>query len=127
MLSGRVRVYRNLRTGNFSVLQRGKVVAHVDAICLRDVRFVVSEKGRQRVIRDKRKNVHAWVDGTVAPTCREAETPVTYNPYEAGSFVRADDRTPVACSATAAMRIEAGGKARVYAGGTFPCPPRRRR
>ena len=59
-------VYRNLmRTDGvwYSVMQRGLVVAHVTAICLRDVRLVVREGGRRRVIESGVKNVHAFAVG----------------------------------------------------------------
>lgn len=63
-----VRVYRNLhsRLGDgrhWSIRQGQHVVAHADSLHLVDVRFVVSEKGRQRVLSERRKNVHAFAEG----------------------------------------------------------------
>lgn len=58
-----VRVYRNLTRGCLSVMRRGLVVAHVESVALHGARFVVQEAGRQRVLRDRRKNVHAFVEG----------------------------------------------------------------
>lgn len=52
--------------------------------------FKVSEAGRQRVIREKRKNVHASVYGYFAGECEmdtSEMTEVTYNPYKLGSFI----------------------------------------
>lgn len=75
-----VRVYRNLHRDCFSIQQRAYhlegcggvnrkgqwyVVAHVTELTLADVTFEVSETGRQRVIQEQRKNVHAYVHGTV--------------------------------------------------------------
>ena len=58
-----VEVYRNLHKKCWSVRQRGKVKLHTDYICLKDVEFKVSQKGRERVLREQRKNVHAFIKG----------------------------------------------------------------
>jgi hypothetical protein len=88
-----VQVYFNLHTRLFSVRQ-DKVVCHTDYICLSDVEFKVSQRGRERVLREKRKNVHAYVTGhLVSPdvvnknTVGQAWLNVTYNPYKFKSFV----------------------------------------
>lgn len=65
-----VRVYRNLhsRPGDgrrWSIRQGPHVIAHADNLHLVDVRFVVSEKGRQRVLAERRKNVHAFAEGKI--------------------------------------------------------------
>ena len=74
-----VRVYRNLNNDSFSVQQQRKdlnldgrvrrlqwyVVEHVTDITLEDVTFKVNQAGRDRVIQEQRKNVHAYVHGTV--------------------------------------------------------------
>lgn len=92
-LSKPVEVYKNLRSDCFSVRQGGIVRFHTHAICLKDVEYKVSEAGRQRVLRQKRKNVHAVVKGTIVHS-RELwfeKLPfpadwVTYNPYKNDSF-----------------------------------------
>lgn len=68
----RVRVYRNLRTGSFSVMQRGRVVAHTYALCLSDVSFTVQEAGWKRARAKQSRNVHAFVDGQVTALGEEA-------------------------------------------------------
>src|SRR5438093_2469132 len=62
-----VEVYRNIRARNWSVrdARTKKVIAHTPEVALTDVVFKVSEAGRQRVLREHRKNVHAWVRGTL--------------------------------------------------------------
>lgn len=91
-------VYRNLShrfggPGNFSVRQGGKVVAHVSKIALMDCRFLVGKKGRERVLREKRKNVHAGISGyyieeLFIPGMLEAlaSESVYYDPYKAEQF-----------------------------------------
>lgn len=93
-----VQVYWNVHTKCFSVRQQF-VRCHATEVVLRDAEFVVNEKGRQRVLREKRKNVHAFVKGFVEP-CRsqfteEAHDLATYNPYKHTSFVLYSTGEPV--------------------------------
>lgn len=88
----RVRVYFNLHKRLFSVQEKGekgwRVIGHTNNITLKDVRFKVNEAGRQRVLKEKRKNVHAYVEGYVSHDSFDCKSPmrVKYNPYRAGSF-----------------------------------------
>jgi|TARA_R110002051_G_scaffold84673_3_gene149957 hypothetical protein len=91
-----VEVYRNLHKKCWSVRQSGKVKLHTDYICLKNAEFKVSQKGRERVLKEKRKNVHAFVKGFIVDPSEinkidDYENPnwtdVTYNPYKCGSFV----------------------------------------
>jgi hypothetical protein len=118
----RVNVYRNLsrkyRTQTaWSVMalegsQKGKVIDRVAGAVLRDASFVVSEAGRQRVLREKQKNVHAFVRGDLIKVFPLNTLPkdldgdalvpehtgwvrVSYNPYHAGHFFRSDNGQPV--------------------------------
>ena len=96
--SKRVYVYFNLHKKCWSVKQSGKVVSHTNRIALRDVRYLVGEAGRQRVLATKTKNVHAGVSGYVVervPNVPEVEFDVTYNPYKYDSFVDRVDHEPV--------------------------------
>ena len=43
---------------------RGKVLEHNTEFFLKDVEFKVSQAGRNRVLKEQRKNVHAFVCGT---------------------------------------------------------------
>ena len=96
------RVYRNLHNGLYSVQQRvrGKgwrVAGHRASVYLTSVLFRVSDAGRSRVLREKKKkNVHAFVIGVYHGPTLVAEddlcldykgvTSVTYNPYKAPFF-----------------------------------------
>jgi len=88
-------VYWNFHLGMFSVKQGGRVVAHVYDAVLTKARFKVSEAGRQRVLREKRKNVHATIRGlwvganrarNLIEDCEHVEN-VSYNPYRGPSFI----------------------------------------
>lgn len=96
----KVDVYYNLHKKCLSVrdCDTRRVSKHLDHVVLNNVTFKVSESGRQRVLRDRCKNVHAYVRGVVdSSACCSDErfVRVTYNPYKYSTFVRADDETPV--------------------------------
>jgi hypothetical protein len=93
----KVFVYFNLHKKVWSVKalegeNKGRVVAHADIVQLANARPKVSEAGRQRVLREQRKNVHAGVVGewlTGLPEDAWLSDPVfpTYNPYKYSTFV----------------------------------------
>ena len=90
-----IRVYYNLRKKIFSVQEKvagsWKVVEHTHNLAIRNVTFKVSEAGRQRVLREKRKNVHAFVLGDRCENVPKsvARIEVSYNPYKGPNFVGA--------------------------------------
>jgi hypothetical protein len=88
----KVRVYYNLHKHMLSIQSKGengwRVISHESSVALREVKFKVSEAGRQRVLREKQKNVHAFIEGTLVQGDEEisADTPVSYNPYRGPFF-----------------------------------------
>ncbi len=91
-MEGEVMVYRNLRKQCFSVMDRKtrRVVRHVDAITLRDVRFMVSQAGRRRAVREKQRNVHAFVCGVPYEDGVDCNVKLWYNPFVVQGFVDPD-------------------------------------
>ncbi|QAS54760.1 hypothetical protein [Halobacillus litoralis] len=93
----RVDVYKNLHTGGFSVRSKssGKVLCHVDSVTLTDCKFHVSKSGREKTVKEKRRRVHAWVQGTldqIEPICEpNIEGIVYYNPYKTETFVEGEE------------------------------------
>ena len=90
----KVFVYYNLHKKCFSVKalegeNKGRVIQHRNSVDLANVTFKVSEKGRQRVLKEKRKNVHAGVVGQLLPPTVTSNklTEVYYNPYIVDHFV----------------------------------------
>jgi hypothetical protein len=96
--------------------QKGRVVAHVEHIMLKDVEFRVQPAGRRRTLETKRKTVHAGAVGTVEsiwgltprgdldnrtiqglavgkPWLPFSGRSVRYNPYETEQFM--SGKTPV--------------------------------
>lgn len=137
-----VHIYRNLRQQCWSIKaygagMDGRVVAHTQgAILMGGVDWVVSEAGRQRVLKERRKNVHATVRGDllwlhpqtqffhgmtaeklgaqITPSEHwvvERSAGVTYNPYEFDSFVRVADHAPLTHSDTAYLLPEGTARA----------------
>ena len=93
----KVEIYFNLHKRLFSIRERhGKVIAHKKWVGLVRPTFVVQQGGRKRVLRNKSKNVHAFVrpegyqgfdDFTPLDKVTDAYTTVRYNPYKYTSFV----------------------------------------
>lgn len=75
-----VKVYKNLHNGLYSVKQAGLIVAHTESITLINAAFVVNESGRQWVINNKRKTVHAYATGFIGSQSKTGIR-ACYNPY----------------------------------------------
>ena len=105
----KVQVYRNLHrteedgTHVYSVRNdKGIVVDHVTEIAISKPILRVGPKGNQRVRDEKRKNVHAYIQGMRMresviddPTsgCSGKWEKITYNPYLHKSFVLVQDQS----------------------------------
>ena len=137
----KVDVYRNLHNGMYSIKSReagtrGLVIAHADRVWLNDVQFVVSEAGRARVLREKKKYVHAFVRGTLSSffgMVRDVDVDLskvgewthmepnyvdmlglgynfTYNPYAYSTFIDRDKETELHDAAHAFLSTKHGTK-----------------
>lgn len=115
-------VYFNLHRKVWSIKalegpNKGRVIAHSTVVEMSDCTFKVSEAGRQRVLAEKRKNVHAGIVGVVRTILENTHgivrgglraeahnvvygahptySPVTYNPYKYSTFVQRSTEQPV--------------------------------
>lgn len=84
--------YRNLMRAGvvYSVrdVQSGLVIDRSPRVVLSGVTLKVSEAGRQRVLRDKRKNVHAGIQGKrIKRAPKGYWRRASYNPYRNETFV----------------------------------------
>ena len=75
----KVDIYRNLQKDCWSIRSReksnyGRVVKHVNWALLENAKFVVSQAGRNRVLKEKQKNVHAVVRGNLVD-CKLEKAP----------------------------------------------------
>jgi hypothetical protein len=117
---GRVQVYYNLHKKCLSVRHKGKVIEHAQEVTLTDARFHVQQAGRERVLKEKRKNVHAYISGKLKETFWFTQAPkyiwtakqrVTYDPYKYKNFVNKKTLKPVASAEVvhiSGKRITAG-------------------
>ena len=117
---GRVQVYYNLHKKCLSIRHKGKVIEHAREVTLTDARFHVQPAGRERVLREKKKNVHAYVSGKLKESFWFIQSPkyiwtakqrVTYNPYKYKNFVNEETLEPVASAEVvhiSGKRITAG-------------------
>jgi hypothetical protein len=109
--SKKMKVYYNLHNHKWSIMDKetGLILGHADIVGMYGVTPKVSEAGRQRVLREKRKNVHAFMEGYldrvlgfvpfrgrvlpegVFTSCgtimTDLLTELTYNPYKFDRFV----------------------------------------
>ena len=137
----KVDVYRNLHNGMYSIKSReadtrGLVIAWAEYLWLDDVEFVVSDAGRNRVLRERKKYVHAFVRGTLSsfrglvrdvdvdlskvhesvhqePEYRDMNRhghEFTYNPYRFSTFVDRDTESELHDAAHAFLCVHRGTK-----------------
>lgn len=107
----RYEAYFNLHRKCLSYRPMGGHVRHARSLILNEVNLVVQPAGRERVLRERRKNVHAFVrgsltyvraldetdDGDITPgnMDRQGYRRISYNPYKYDSFVYLDTGMPV--------------------------------
>jgi hypothetical protein len=124
----KVFVYWNLHKHVWSVkalrgYAKGKVIAHSSVVSLAYPYGKVSEAGRQRVLTEKRKNVHAGLVGLfdIDRPCADISTDdagvaferITYNPYKAPTFTFVDSGETFTDGDKALLWTDEGRKARV--------------
>jgi hypothetical protein len=92
-------VYRNLSRGRrtrplYSIMQGGRVLRRSHRILLANCKFVVREAGRQKVLQDGRKNVHAFVVGRIVGSAMGIDrnhgglpVRIIYNPRNDATFM----------------------------------------
>lgn len=136
-------VYRNLHKEgcvySIKALEgefKGRIIGYATGVSLFDCTFKVSAAGRARVLREKKKNVHAGVEGLLfwahgyerrlcdnpaqsypVKQCRvNNSVRVTYNPYLYETFVDKREQLPV----QTADRVHIDGKELIARGFTRP-------
>ena len=104
LIGKKVMCYYDLHRHVFSVTYKGLVVLKADYLKLSDVEFRVREGGKQKVRKETRNNVHAFVIGYLEDYCEfpcndipepESNNVITYNPYKYESFVVKDTEEPI--------------------------------
>ena len=108
----KIEVYRNLHKKCFSVRHKGKVVGYLqdsEQLSLTNVKFAVQPAGHAKVLREKKKNVHAFVRGEfvgfknnlieemyIKPFDDLDFSSVSYDPYKSDKFIVKSDGKPIA-------------------------------
>jgi hypothetical protein len=122
-----VDVYFNLHKHVWSVRKKGRVVDHKETVLLQSCRFVVQPAGHAKVLREKRKNVHAFARGlrreflawsTWERLARYEQVECTYNPFKAPFFYEKSTGKEV----VGAMFTQLTSDRRVIAWGLFYGP-----
>jgi hypothetical protein len=121
-VTDRAEIYWNLHKRLYSIRQHGRVIGHAGAWWLSDVRFAVQPAGRARVLREGRKNVHAFVRGDLGFWYPMPFTPregwhvdepwyeVTYNPWANDHFSNKWTGEPYNTATFASGHIEPDGR-----------------
>ena len=125
----RVESYWNLHKQVFSVRaidgpNKGRVILHTHNQGMTDVTFAVQPAGRAKVLKEQKKNVHAFVRGRLDhyrwdpmdEYLREDKlTRITYNPYKYDSFVDPDGKPVHRADWVALVTDAETGRARILA------------
>ena len=121
----RVKVYRNLTYKCWTICdaQDGKLYCHADSVDLRDCKFRVQPAGRARVLKEKQKNVHAYVVGKFTDVNFDKAqyfprgykfAQAFYNPYKVETFVDYHKGTPLHKAARVICKKAADGTMNIY-------------
>ena len=97
-MSKQCRVYWNFHKKCWSVQTKTdkgwRVTSHKDHLLLKNPKFKVSESGRNKVLSERRKNVHAFIYGDLVDdnsiACKFRGN-VNYNPYKHLEFMLEND------------------------------------
>jgi len=97
-------------------MQDGVLHASARQVRLADVEFLVRESGRQRMLRDKKKNIHAYAVGHLVDWVHPEDSRdltvvdgrrVFYDAYRFATFVDIDSHAPVLASSD--VRLDESG------------------
>jgi hypothetical protein len=94
-----VRVFKNWKLGCWNVMQDGRMCASARQVRLAEVEFRVRESGRQRALREGKRNVHAYAIGLLVESIHPEQAgslgvaharSVIYDPWRFATFVDRD-------------------------------------
>jgi hypothetical protein len=101
----KVAVYWNLHKKLFSIQSRkkenyGKVINYVNSVVINSLNFVVRKSGREKVLKENSKNVHAFVIGTLEWFSEnkfrlKSDQKLVYDLYKYEGFVIADTKEQI--------------------------------
>jgi len=111
-------VYYNLNRHVYSIRAKKCPVTYAKNVMVTNPKFVVRPAGRAAVLRDRQKNVHAFIKGELW----EIETRpmidglkrVRYDPYYAGHFYDVLTDEPIHQAETAILFLDENSRPHVY-------------
>ena len=100
LIGQQIRLYRNLNNHKMSIQTKipkkgWRVYGYSTNLVLQTVEFVVSEKSRQRCLREQCRNVHAYATGIVAENNGDTPLALGYDPYFAGHFFDKESKAAI--------------------------------
>ena len=120
----RVKVYRNLTRDCWSICYTdGRLYCHADSVDLKNCKFRVQPAGRARVLKEKQKNVHAYVVGLFHDVNFISSqyfprgykfAQAFYNPYRVETFVNYHNGTPLYEAERVVCKKAADGSMNIY-------------
>ena len=90
----KVQMYRNLHKDTFSIrdAKTKRVIAYGNHVKLSNVRMNVQKSGREKVRREKRKHIHAFITGIYEGNdqidINKSWELIYYNPYTTETFIK---------------------------------------
>ena len=99
-----VRVFKNPKYGCYTIMQDGRVKASAKQVRLKEAAFTVRESGRQRMLHEQRRTIHAYIVGTLIEYIHTEDAKsmsvlpgrsARYNPYRYSSFVDSQTEAPL--------------------------------
>ena len=96
LVGTKVRVHLNLhrhRAGladAWCITVKGRVVANVATVCIRDVKPVFNRNKQAFTASGNKRTVHAWLEGYLCPAPKGERTEITYNPHRTCEFTTRD-------------------------------------
>jgi len=111
-------IYYNINKRVFSIRAKKTPVTYTVAARVDLPKFVVREGGRQQVLREKQKNVHAFIKGEMETLdhvpCLAGLRKVSYNPYYAGHFYDCETHTAIHAAQYAVLLLDENKRPQVY-------------
>jgi hypothetical protein len=111
-------IYYNLNKHVFSIRAKKIPVSYARMVLVDNPKFVVRQGGRNAVLRDRQKNVHAFIKGVMQELTNAPNTDglrkVSYNPYKHGFFYDVHTDEPIYDAKYAVLTLDENNKPHVY-------------
>ena len=111
-------IYYNINKRIYSIRAKSVPVSYAKTVKVERPIFVVRAGGRAAVLRDKQKNVHAFLKGEMKTLDVEPNTSglkkVKYDPYKYGYFYNVDTHEPIYNAEYAILILDKNNRPHVY-------------